>query len=253
MAVVVDRVRAPAGPAWPEGSRSRDVRLDLLTGFELRCFGRPVEVPISAQRVLAFLAVHERPIQRSFVAGTLWSESTEERANGNLRSALWRLNRPGHRLVEGGGVIRLAGDIVVDLRETTRAAHDLLDGTVTSEAFGFGQLRLTGDLLPDWYDEWVLIERERFRQLRLHALETLCRQFAARHRFAQAIEAGLAAVASEPLRESAHRALIQAYLEEGNRAEAIRQYRRCGEVLRQELGIEPSPVTQALAGALTGG
>jgi DNA-binding SARP family transcriptional activator len=40
--------------------------------------------------------------------------------------------------------------------------------------------------------------------------------------------------------------LIRAYLKEGNRGEAIRQYEVCRQVLRRELGIDPSPVTQAL-------
>ena len=105
---------------------------------------------------------------------------------------------------------------------------------------------IAGDLLPGWYEDWVVTEREHFRQLRLHALEQLCEQLTDDGRFGQAVEAGLAAVSGEPLRESAHRVLIRAYLQEGNRAEAIRQYSACRDVLRRELGIDPSPPTQAL-------
>jgi DNA-binding SARP family transcriptional activator len=70
----------------------------------------------------------------------------------------------------------------------------------------------------------VVFERERFHQLRIHALESLCDQLAASRRYVQAEQAGLAAISGEPLRESAHRALIRVYLREGNRGEAIRQY-----------------------------
>ena len=80
------------------------------------------------------------------------------------------------------------------------------------------------DLLPDWNEDWVLIERERFRQARLHALEALCDRFSEAGRMMPAIQAGLAAVTADPFRESAHRALIRTHLREGNRSEALRQY-----------------------------
>ena len=85
------------------------------------------------------------------------------------------------------------------------------------------------------------MERERFRQLRLHALESLSEQLTAMGRLGQAVEAALAAVASEPLRESAHRVLIKAYLAEGNRGEALLHFRGFRDLLSHELGVEPSP------------
>jgi DNA-binding SARP family transcriptional activator len=103
-----------------------------------------------------------------------------------------------------------------------------------------------GELLPDWYDDWVVIERERFRQARLHALEALCYGLARRGRYDKAIELGLTAVADEPLRESAHRAVMRAHLAEGNRVEALRQYQLCRRFLRERLGFEPSAETQRL-------
>ena len=97
-------------------------------------------------------------------------------------------------------------------------------------------LLLSRDLLPDWYDDWVAVERERFRQLRVHALERLCDRLVEAERFGEAIEAGLAAMKSEPLRESAHRALVRAHLAEGNRSEALAQYRRFKALLPTSSG-----------------
>jgi DNA-binding SARP family transcriptional activator len=108
-----------------------------------------------------------------------------------------------------------------------------------------------GEILPDWYDDWLVIERERFRQLRVHALERLCDRLTAAGRFAEAVDAGLAAVESEPLRESAHRALIRTHLAEGNACEALRQYRAFRELLRRELGLRPSELMEALVRRLT--
>jgi len=63
------------------------------------------------------------------------------------------------------------------------------------------------------------------------------------------VEAGLVAVAAEPLRESAHRVLIEAYLAEGNRAQALTQFHSCRSILLRELNIEPSPATRATIAA----
>src|SRR5262249_14593389 len=102
------------------------------------------------------------------------------------------------------------------------------------------------ELLPGWYDDWLLPERERMRQIRLHRLEALCRHFSAEGRHALAIEAGLAAVAAHPLREGAQRLLIAAYLAQGNTAEAVRQCDACAAQLREALDIAPSPATRTL-------
>jgi DNA-binding SARP family transcriptional activator len=222
------------------------VRLGLLHGFQLQCAGGEVDLPLSSQRVLAFLALQLRPQTRCYVAATLWMNFDEQRAGASLRSALWRINRCGHPLVAADArALRLMPDVIVDLRDSTRSARQVLRGEAKAGAVRVDELT-AGDLLPGWYDEWVVTEREHFRQLRLHALEKLCEQLTDEGEFGQAVEAGLAAVSGEPLRESAHRVLIRAYLEEGNRGEAIRQYEACRQVLRRELGIDPSPITQAL-------
>jgi DNA-binding SARP family transcriptional activator len=99
---------------------------------------------------------------------------------------------------------------------------------------------LSLDLLPDWYDDWLVDEREGVRQLRLHALEVLTERLSTSGRHVEAIQAALAAVRLEPLRETAHAALIRAHLAEGNRSEALRQFSRCRDALAAELAVEPS-------------
>jgi DNA-binding SARP family transcriptional activator len=212
--------------------------LTLLDAFELACDGAPVAIPMSAQRLLAFLALHPRPLLRPLVAGTLWPETTEERAHASLRSALWRLHRLGDGLVDVTGPrLRLGAAVEVDLRLAEATARRLLEG---AEAVTAETATLFGELLPDWYEDWVLLERERFRQLRLRALDALCERLTRADRLAEAFEIGLAALAAEPLRESAHRALVRIHLAEGNAGEALRQYRLCRRLLGERLGIEPS-------------
>jgi DNA-binding SARP family transcriptional activator len=223
------------------GRQPPGTSLSLLNAFELRCHGRPVSVPLSAQRLLAFVALHERPLLRVYVAGTLWIDTSEERAGASLRSSLWRLNRPGPRLVDATSThLRLAPEIEVDLRRASALAHRLLDGAASTEDLDAAETALAGELLPDWYDDWLLFERERFRQLSLHALEALAERLVAAGRVGRALEAALSAVRSEPLRESAHRVLIRVHLAEGNRGEALRQYELCRRLLRDRLGVEPT-------------
>ena len=96
------------------------------------------------------------------------------------------------------------------------------------------------DLLPGFYDDWVLMERERIRQRILHALEALSENLTAAGRFADAIEAAMLATSAEPLRESAQRTLIRAHVAEGNLTEACRSYRAYHELMHRELGVTPS-------------
>jgi DNA-binding SARP family transcriptional activator len=96
------------------------------------------------------------------------------------------------------------------------------------------------DLLPGWYDDWVLSEAEDWRQLRLHALEALADRLTAMGRWGEAADAAGAAVRAEPLRESANATLIKVHLAEGNQSEAVRQFERYRALLLAELGLEPT-------------
>ncbi len=226
---------------------SEEVVLHLLAGFGVEVAGAEVPLPGSAQRVVAFVALHERPLLRTYVAGNLWLDSPEERAAGSLRSALWRIHRHAPELVVADAeTLRLGPGVRVDLREAETSARTELSGASS----GVAPYELTLDLLPDWYDDWVLLERERFRQLRLRALESMCTRLTAAHLFDEALEAGQLALVGEPLRESAHRALVAIHLAEGNAAEALRQFQLCRRLLLEQLGVEPSPLMLDLVAGL---
>jgi DNA-binding SARP family transcriptional activator len=220
------------------------VTLRLLKGFALLVGDQRVALSSSAQRLLAFLALQDRPRTRTYVARTLWPEATTTRANANLRSSLWRALRTGHRVIDASAQeMALAGNISVDIHDAMARAHQLLDKTCLCEDILNRQTRdeLSADLLPDWSDnEWVLIEQEQYHQLRLYALEAMAKRLTSAGRHGEAVAAGLSAVRAEPLRESAHRALIGAHLAAGNRGAAQHQYDQCRRVLREELGLEPS-------------
>jgi DNA-binding SARP family transcriptional activator len=227
------------------------VTLTLLRGFRLESRGRLVDLPLGSQRLVAFLALHQRPLQRVFVAGSLWLDQAEEKANASLRTAIWRLRRLGFPVIESTrSHVELSASVTVDLHESDLRAKQVLRHQAPSSVQPLDLLLQDGDLLADWYDDWVMLERERFRQLRLHALEALCDDLAAAGSYALAVEAGVACVAAEPLRESAHRTLIRAHCAEGNYGEASRQYHLFRRLVSDQLGLEPSAEMKRIAASL---
>lgn len=224
------------------------LELYLLDGFELReqgCATPPL--PLSAQRVVAFLALRERPLQRTHVAASLWPDTTDAKARANLRSALWRLGTIASDLLAVSAAhLHLPPRVWVDVRHGIAQARRLVDPSDDCRDVTLRNFALNGELLSDWYDDWVLMERERLRQLRLHALEALCARLSDEGRHGESVDAGLMAISSEPLRESAQAALIRAYLREGNRIDARRQYDRYRALLIDELGVAPGPGLESL-------
>ncbi|MGW8765201.1 AfsR/SARP family transcriptional regulator [Streptomyces sp. NPDC055815] len=226
------------------------LRLLGTFGLDLADGGRAgVEAP--GQRVLAFLGLN-RSTTRCILAGTMWPHATEAHAQGSLRSALWRLRRGGAGVVESRGeVLSLSEDVTVDVRVFARAALSVVNDTEPRDdpehrdEAGLGLLA-AGDLLPGWDEDWVVVERERLRQLRLHALEALSARLSRDGRHALALDAALSCVGIDPLRESAHRAVVAVHLAEHNTAEAVRHYETFRALVRAELSIEPSPQFTAM-------
>ncbi len=220
----------------------------LLGGFRLRIDDRAHHVSAACQRVLSLLAIRRR-MTRAELAGTLWSGTSEQRALASLRTALWRLRQEDPRWLETTNDTLVLGRAVeVDAHRWAAAASRVIDGSATSvtSADIAAVRKSSGELLPGWYDDWALVERERLHQLRLHALESAADLLRVSEQYAAAVDAALEAIRLEPLRESAHRALITTYLVEGNVSTALRQFDRFRHQLLDELGVEPSAQLQDL-------
>jgi DNA-binding SARP family transcriptional activator len=234
-------VGRPTGPA--ELLLTRPM-ITLLGQFDVRWSDERFILPRASQRVVAFLGVHNRPLPRAFVAGTLWPSYSDHRSHANLRSALWRLRHPAQAILQPSRqVLQLRDDVVVDSRQLVHLAHRLLDPATACtplELSASALNRLSCDLLPDWDDEWVVIEREHLRLLRIHALEALAERLVVGGKHRLAVEAAMIAVRAEPLQESANRALIRAHFVQGNVSLGIRQFERFRALLRSELGLDPS-------------
>ena len=221
---------------------SPPLRLRLLGQFRLERGTETLELCRNGQRLLAFMGLRGR-VSRTILAGTLWPEVTEEHARGSLRTTLWKLPRGEPPLVRCcGDTLVVTPALRVDVDTFTRTAFGVLQGYGAPAHVPppLGLLTVE-DLLPGWDEDWVRVERERLRQLRLHALDALAETLVRQGKPALALEAAWASVRTEPLRESAHRAVVSAHLAEGNVSEAVRHYHAFRSLLNEELGVEPSP------------
>lgn len=234
--------------------RHATLRIRLLNGFGLSAGERAVPVPGGAERLLAFLALHDRSVSRHLVAATLWPEVPEHRAYANLRSALARLDGMGRQALDIGPTeVGLADGVTVDLAEVRSLAERVIhpaehgqDGPLDSAAVA----ELSAELLPGWYEDWAMRAAAEWQGLRLHALEALTGQLMREGRLPDAVTAATAAVQADPLRESARVKLIEAHLAEGNEADALLVFQSYERLLKAELGLHPTPRLSALVASL---
>jgi DNA-binding SARP family transcriptional activator len=236
-------MHADTAPSSPE--------VRLIGALSVHHGGRRLPLPSGSHRLLAYLALHPAGVDRRHVAGVLWPDVDDKRAVGNLRSALWRLQQVNCPLVSvEPSTLRLREGVEVDIARLEAWAARVLSGAATPADLVVDPRPIADlELLPGWYEDWILVVRERLQLRLLHALEELSRVLRRSGRPSAAVEAMQVAVRAEPLRESGQRALIEAHQAAGNWVVARRQYDSFRAVLRREIGVEPSPELAAVAAA----
>jgi DNA-binding SARP family transcriptional activator len=227
-----------ATPGW-------DLR--VLGYWQLRYDGVPVEVGARQQRLLAALAVlHTQP--RHVLAALLWPNSPERQSAGNLRASVFRVSHELPRLLRAAEPLQLDAAVRVDLREVRKLVTEItLTGgrPVPPESIDLLQ---EANLLPGWYEEWVIDQQDHLVNQRADALEALARTYLVAGSFSRALGAARAAALVNPLRESAQHLLVRCHLAEDNYASAVQVYRSYRAHLGRELGVEPSAHFAALLG-----
>jgi DNA-binding SARP family transcriptional activator len=239
-------------PGEEEGALSPIVHLRLLGGFALEIDG--AQVPVTSPRLRALLALlalqRSEPQSRRRLAFLLWPDSTEAQAHTNLRTLLHRLQTalPGaeqvlqldqHAIGWRDGIV-LEFDVASFVRALVAAEADPpASSAAVCAALERAVEQYRGDLLPDSYDEWLLLERERLRQLFLESLARLVTVLDERREYARAVEHARRLVQLDPLNEAAALSLLRLHAQAGDRASALRVYHACASRLKAELGAEP--------------
>ena len=216
----------------------------VLGAFTLVSDGNAVPLGVDSRRLVAYLAVHPRPQERAALAADLWPGVPAAASQRLLTEAADAVGVP--TLFSDGdlsGPLALAADVQVDLADAlglVRALPEIPTGDTPDVAL------LSADILPGWTAAWIAVERERFRQLRLHALEERSLRLSAAARHRDAVALAEMAVRAAPSRESARRALIEAHLAQGNIAAAVAEHDAYEELLRSSVGGPASSGLDAL-------
>lgn len=217
-----------------------------------------------AQELLALvLLAPQRNVRREVAAEVVWPDAGPEASRKAIRQALWQI----HQVTDTGGpgsqrLVLTDGDLLrvnpdrplwtdVDFfTERARTAQltqvaDLTDADL--DAMDQASALYRGPLLTSCYEEWCLAERAQLEDLYLTLLDRLSSGCERRGRYEEAICWAQKLLEIEPAHERSHRRLMRLYYQTDDRTRALRQYRRCQQVLADDLGVRPQARTEVLA------
>lgn len=245
---ILDARHSP-GSGWVTDA---SFRLRLFGPFELTRHGAPVRLPTrKIECLLAYLVLRPERHSREKLAALLWGEVPDEQARVSLRYALAMLRKQigGELLDADRETVQLnpSFPLWVDAAAISGSGLRRFDpGSISIEELKSKIEDYRGDLLADFYDDWILPEREHYRQLFLDGLLYLTQHYRSTSEYAPAIETARRVLRSDPANERAHQHLMFCYVALGNRQAALLQYERCVVALNEELAATPSSETTAL-------
>jgi predicted ATPase/DNA-binding SARP family transcriptional activator len=234
----------------PAKGTTISARVLVLCSFELEINGKVVRLPTrKSEGLLAYLVLHRNVQSREKIAALFWGDSSDELARRSLRTALSFLRKElgENFVVTDRETIQLNPNfpIWVDAQELEKQANEILSAhqhTVTGMDPGLYR----GDLLQDFYDEWVLDEREQYRILFINALQQVAQSLKTNAEYQHAIVLAQKIISVDIANERAYQLLIFCYGMLGKRLEALKSYEECKQRLMEHLGVEPAEDTIAL-------
>lgn len=235
------------------------LRLRLLGGFGAYVNEtRVIESAFARKRARALLKLlaikPDHRLHRDQAIEALWPELDVAAASAQLYKAVHHIRQAFAGVDPGAegllefreGILALGGEVITDVADFERLADEALREPAP-DSLHRAIAAYTGELLPaDRYEEWTLLARDALAERFLDLLAKLGSALLQDGDLAEAADAFRQVLALDPLREEAHRGLMQVFAFEGNRDRAARQYRICKEVLERELGVDPSGETAAL-------
>lgn len=222
----------------------------LLGSFALHVGADAIPLPVDSRRLVAYLAVHPRPQPTAALAANLWPGVNPTAAARLLDEAVAAVDVPGLLSGDDHGRLSLGEDVTVDLADAMLLIRALSGIRVDRRP---DLELLDADILPSWTAPWIAVERERFRQLRLSAMESLSAGLSAADQHADAVAVARRAVATAPSRERSRRALVEAMLAGGDVSAAMHEYQEFQELLRSSIGATTDSELDRLLAPLDAG
>ena len=260
------RMPDPTARAHPDdsryGSTMAPLEISLFGGFEFRREGsRLAPIGLRAGRsLLAYLAINrDRDHTRDLLSGTFWPEMDEQRARRRLSQALWQIHSIVSEEDEAPIIItqgdRVRFDPAASYWLDVEAFDDTLDQAARSQPSSRSdESKLLaaavelyrGDLMAGFYDDWFWPDQVRLRERLLTALNRLTDLSQSVGDYEDALIHARRLAQLDPMREEAHRRVMRLAVLLDRHNDAIRQYEICVDILRDDLGADPSPTTVAL-------
>jgi WD40 repeat protein/DNA-binding SARP family transcriptional activator len=231
------------------------LEIHLLGWFEIRLDGESIELPSRpAQSLLAYLLLNLGAHRREKLAGLLWPETTDVNARKSLRQALWLLRKV---LGADHAQVLITDDISISINKAgfwlDTAILDSSDSENSIESLIGSAQVYRGELLPGFYDDWLILERERLQMVFERKMRLLLDRWAGSGQWGEVVEWSERWLALGHAPEPAYRALMVAHANLNDQSSMAAAYQRCRETLARELGVEPSEETDSLYQNLAGG
>jgi non-specific serine/threonine protein kinase len=194
-----------------------------------------------SESLLAYLVLNPEFHSREKLAAEFWGDSGDRQARDSLRNALAVLRK------------YLGDDLLITTHDSAQLNKgfslwiDAVEFKKQIDSFPQNAIELYhNELLSGFYDDWIALEREEYKNLYIDALLRMAQQFRAQSEYARAIEFAQRILKDDATNERAHQILMFCYISTGDRIAALHQYEECKRLLRQELDVKPSPETAAL-------
>ena len=242
-----------------------DFTVTLFGKFNIERSGQRMDAIRSrkVQELLSYLLLYRNhPQPRESLVELLWGDQSPAKSKKYLRQTLWLLQSSLKDADDSNGPDLLVDDEWVQINPSIDFRTDVarfeqiynsVNGKQAQELtlmdFKLMQKAIhlyKGDLLEGWYQDWCLMERERFEIMYLMLLDKLV-QFCEVHQdYATGLIYAAGILRHDQAYERAHRQMMRLYFLIGDRTQALRQYKRCVAALGSELDIKPSEETTQL-------